>query len=520
MLVRASSAVAALTSFGMLASEACSERDSTVEDAQPEQSPATITIFHGSDEWLLNPFNDDVAKFLVFVPLVKYGEPGSEAQPALAERWEHSPDYRNWTFHLRRDVRWHDGVPVTAHDIKFTVDLWSHPSVLYWAGPASGKTEVLDDYTLTASYPNPNVNLLSGWDVYYPKHLLEHFDPERFSQWDFWKQPVGNGPFRYVRHVPQTMMELEANPDYYAGKPEIERVVLKFAGGTPLTELLSGNVDAITRVSAGDVPRLETDPQFRVYYELGIGWTQILWNLRHPFFKDQRVRRALTSAVNRRELHEVLHLPEGAPLVEGACSRRQYYTDQCPQALPYDPAMARRVLWESGWHEADDDGLRERGADRFAFTILVPAGDPTRAAVFVQDQLSRVGVRMDVQTLDRSVVRERVQAGDFEAAIDVIASVPVQQKAILGEGSPIGYANPRVNALLDSAVVPMAPDEFDRIYQELGQILRADLPMTFLYPGVTYFAAHRRVHGLESPYRADPVWWIEDLWITDEDNGN
>ena len=516
MLVRASSAVAALASFGMLASEACADRDSIVEDAQPERSPATITILHGSDEWLLNPFNEDEAKFLVFVPLVKGGEPGSEAQPALAERWEHSPDYRNWTFHLRRDVRWHDGVPVTAHDIKFTVDLWSHPSVLYLAGPASGRIEVLDDYTLTASYPNPNVNLLSGWDVYYPKHLLEHFDPERFSQWDFWKQPVGNGPFRYVRHVPQTMMELEANPDYYAGKPEIERVVLKFAGGTPLTELLSGNVDVITRVCAGDVPRLVTDPQFRVYYELGIGWIQILWNLRHPFFKDQRVRRALTSAVNRRELHEVLHLPEGAPLVEGACSQRQYYTDQCPQALPYDPAMARRLLGESGWHEADDDGLRERGADRFAFTILVPAGDPTRAAVFVQDQLSRVGVRMDVQTLDGSVVRERVQAGDFEAAIDVIASVPVQQKAILGEGSPIGYANPRVNALLDSAVVPMAPDEFDRIYQELGQILRADLPMTFLYPSVTYFAAHRRVRGLESPYRAD--WWIEDLWITDEDN--
>jgi ABC-type transport system substrate-binding protein len=111
MLVRASSAVAALASFGMLASEACADRDSTVEDAQPERSPTTITILHGSDEWLLNPFNDDEAKFLVFVPLVKYREPGSEAQPALAERWEHSPDYRNWTFHLRRDVRWHDGVP-------------------------------------------------------------------------------------------------------------------------------------------------------------------------------------------------------------------------------------------------------------------------------------------------------------------------------------------------------------------------------------------------------------------------
>ncbi|MHC4489773.1 MAG: ABC transporter substrate-binding protein, partial [Planctomycetota bacterium] len=101
------------------------------------------------------------------------------------------------------------------------------------------------------------------WDVYYPKHLLENLDPKEFTSWKFWTEPVGNGPYRYVRHVPRTMIELEANPDYYRGKPKIERLVLKF-GGYPLTELMSGNVDCID-ISSLEAIKLADDPRFRVY---------------------------------------------------------------------------------------------------------------------------------------------------------------------------------------------------------------------------------------------------------------
>lgn len=476
---------------------------------------STVTVLHGSSEWLLSPPNDDEARLLLFLPLVRY-EGGSEPLPALAESWEHSSDYRRWTFHLRRDVKWHDGAPVTAHDIKFTVDLWSQPDVLFYAGAASGEITVLDDYTFTATDSDPNVYLMSGWDVYYPKHLLEHLDPKEFAEWEFWKQPVGNGPYRYARSVPKTMMELEANPDYYAGKPKIERVVLKFTSGTPLTELLSGNVDAIAGMSAEEVRRVEADPRFRVYPALHVGWSQIFWNLRHHLFRDQAVRLALTSAINRRELHRMLHFPEGTPLIDGACSVRDFYGDRCGEALPYDLELARRLLDEAGWRDENGDGVRERGSEDFSFTLLVRPGDPARAATYVQDQFRRVGIEMKLQTMDASVIRERLMAGEFQAAINVIASVPVQHKRFLGEDSPLGYANPRVNTLLDSALVLMDPDAFDRLYREVGQILRAELPMTFLYPGVTFYVAHRRLRGLKSPWRVDPLTYMEYLWLEDE----
>ncbi len=200
----------------------------------------------------------------MFLPLVTRDQSG-QVQPRLAQRWQHSNDYREWTFHLRQDVRWHDGIPVTAHDIKFTLELFAHPDVLYdgiWRGIKS--ITVPDDWTLRITYTRPT-DALYTWTVYYPRHLLKDLEPKEFYDWEFWTHPVGNGPYRYVRHVPKTMIELEANPDFYKGKAKIDRVVLKFGGGTALTELLSGNVDAITSVNRANISKLAGDPRFRVY---------------------------------------------------------------------------------------------------------------------------------------------------------------------------------------------------------------------------------------------------------------
>ena len=112
-------------------------------------SAETITILYPAEERVLGPVWDDSPKFLMFLPLVNYerGSSCGELTPALAERWEHSPDYRVWTVWLRDNVRWHDGVPVTADDIKFTVDLLNHPDVLNYNALAVDSVMGLDEYT-------------------------------------------------------------------------------------------------------------------------------------------------------------------------------------------------------------------------------------------------------------------------------------------------------------------------------------------------------------------------------------
>jgi ABC-type transport system substrate-binding protein len=184
---------------------------------------------------------------------------------ALAERWELAEDAKGWTYHLRTNIRWHDGVPVTAHDIAFSIDLLQHPDVL--AGMPETSYTVIDDHTIELRFSRMTDNP-DSWTAYFPKHILEDLDPKGFWEWDFWNQPVGNGPYRYVHHVPKTMVEVEANPDYFSGKPKIDKVVIKF-GGDPLVELLSGNVQGISWSDRDALPKLAGDGRraFRMILE-------------------------------------------------------------------------------------------------------------------------------------------------------------------------------------------------------------------------------------------------------------
>ena len=477
---------------------------------------STITVFY-FEEAAIGPSWDMPAKFLVFLPLTARNAKG-ELEGRLAERWEHSPDYRDWTVHLRKDVRWHDGVPVTAHDVKFTLDLLSHPAVLR-VPPGAFSLTVLDDstYRITCHKEAKGIPL-DDWTVYYPKHLLEKLDPTEFYQWDFWTRPVGNGPYRYLRRLPRTMMEFEANPDYYRGKPGIERVVLKF-GELSMTEILSGNVDVLPYVTSMDLLKIKGDPRFRVYTYVDPGAKipkAILWNQRHPPFRDARVRRALTLAINRREMHETLNLGEGMPIFDVLYTPGQFRRGEIPDPLPYDPEQAKRLLEEAGWHDTDGDGLREREDKPFRFTLRTTAAEGCdKPAVFIQAQLRRVGIQVDLQVLDATAHDQRVKNGDFEAAI--YRRFPGGRFGPIeyfGKDSPIGYHNPRLVALLEQAQATMNPDEIDRIYRETWPIFQADLPMTFHPVAGASTVAHRRVRGLSGPCQ-DPTECMEELWLED-----
>jgi peptide/nickel transport system substrate-binding protein len=286
-------------------------------DDHTQSNDSTVVIgTYGDERIFLQEHWGMEATYLIFLPLVegKYGY--DEPQPALAERWTHSEDYREWTFYLRKDVKWHDGVPVTAHDIKFTLELRRKLNL------GGGAVEILDDYIFKVTYPRPK-NGLDTSAVYYPKHLLERLDPEEFFDWDFWTHPVGNGPYRYVRHIPETMVEVEANPDHYRGMPKIERVILKFGGDT-LTELMSGNVDAIGEVSRLDLLAIEKDSRFRSFYGWWNKFSALYWNHEHSLFQSPEIRKALTLAINRLELAELLNYPEDIPIKDTITTSRQF----------------------------------------------------------------------------------------------------------------------------------------------------------------------------------------------------
>lgn len=472
-----------------------------------QKDPDTLVILTMGDERALGPCWDISAQFLLSSPLAE--EVDGELRGVLAKRWEHTPDYREWTIHLRGDVKWHDGAPFTAHDVKFTLDAKEEDRVAGGA-PRSAEVTVLDDSTYVVRYDRiPHNHPISTWGVFYPRHRVEGQSWEDFRCSDFWLAPVGNGPYRYVRHVPKTLIELEANPDHFRGEPRIPRIILKFGSRerSGITELLSGEVDLITFADPAAVLRVRDDPRFRAYAGISPYWRRaIAWNQAHPPLRDARVRRALTMALDRRELHRLLDLPEGLPLTDAIYTERLFARGEIPPPLAYDPAGAARLLEEAGWRDTDGDGIREKDGVELRFTV--PGEEPE--AVWVQARLREVGAAMDIRPVER--VLPLVNRGEFEAIIgDFGIGGRAGHQAYLGRESLIGYHNPRVAELLDSALVTLDPDALDAIYREIMPLVEADMPMTMLAPQVAFTIAHQRVRGLEDAMYPEAA--IERLWL-------
>jgi peptide/nickel transport system substrate-binding protein len=318
------------------------------------------------------------------------------------------------------------------------------------------------------------------------------------------------------------MVEIEANPDYYSGKPKIERVILKFIKQqSHLVELLSGNVDAVSYVGRDILLKLSDDDRFQFYHWWGSRIETILWNHRNPLFSSPEIRKALTMAIDRKELSELLNYPEGVPIMDAITTRRQFQQGLYSEPYPFDPDRARKILEEAGWRDINNDGILELNGKEFRFTAIVNTKvSYERIAIYVQDQFRKIGVKMDIQSLDRSIMLQRLRSGKFDAIINLLINNTTQPNfghiRFFGEDSPLGYDNAEMSRLLNLAGDIIDLDEKDRIYQSIMPIFYEDLPVTLLLPQVQTHIVHKRIKGLITPYRVDPVWNMEHLWIEEE----
>lgn len=497
----------------LLAATAC---ERSFDESSASGDVSTLRVLNPGGEGIFGP--DWPAKFLVFLPLVQRGADGS-LEGQLARSWEHTPDFRSWVFHLRSGLEWHDGRPVTAEDVKFSLDLLSHPEVRY--DPPGRTVTVVDDTTVSITYESGG-DALNTWTVVYPKHLLETLDPADFFQWDFWNRPVGNGPYRFVDRIPETAIELEANSKYWAGAPRIDRVVLKigqdYGEASGLLELLSGNVDAIPYVQPADLVAVESLDHYRTYYSFDAGILAVLaWNQAHPALADRRVRRALSLAIDRPELRSALNLPAEIPIFDVLLVDRAPRHGVLPEPLSHDPSEARRLLEEAGWLDRDGDGVREKAGDRLHLSLLTSTWQQApRAAVIVQAKLREVGAAVEVRQLDLQIVRQKVREGEFDVALIPTfpgTGAPLNHSELLGRGGILGWNDRTAAALLDSTVTAVSPERQEEYYRRLWPLLSRDMPITVLYPAVWMTVSHRRVRGLSSPWRADPLWYAGELWI-------
>jgi peptide/nickel transport system substrate-binding protein len=502
--------IVVLTSLAACLAGACSPTEEVAPSTDVAE-PVTVTVLvtEPTAELSMSPNSDGPAKFLMFLPLVDYAPDGS-LEGRLAHRWEPSADYGEWTIHLHPEARWHDGTPVTSDDIAFTVDLMTNPHVGF-SGYFGVEIDIIDDSTFV--WRSPRSMPLDAYSTFYPKHLLERMDPEGFWEWEFWRTPVGSGPYRYVRHVNGTFTELEANPGYFLGQPAIDRVILKYGApeGGAIPELLAGNAQAIP-INPIDVPTLAGDDRYQLThgsdYASDYLRMTIFWNHRHPILADPRVRRAATLAIDRAGLFPLLDLPPQLPVSDVILSTRQ--VDELPPAIPYDPVEARRLLEEAGWRDTDGDGIREKDGSDLTFAAITGAGGDSRTAVIIQDRLRAVGMnmRIDARPGHAIIWGQHMKTGDFEAVVFWWAP---GRDWTFGRESFLGYSNAHVIECLEAITATSNPATIDSLYREMWPDFQADVPVTFLHPAVRMWASDRRLKGLSSPYRGEAVHYMGEL---------
>ena len=480
----------------------------------PVSKDSIIILYIGDERIFFQDYWGMGATYWIFLPLVtNVGNETGEMQPVLAENWTPSNDYREWTVNLRKDIYWHDGVQMTAHDIKFTIDLREKVS-----GIRSSECEIIDDFTFKLKSNKPMSNLPT-WRVYYPKHLLEKLDPDDFYNWDFWTHPIGNGPYKFVRNVPKTMVEVEVNPNYFRNKPKIKKAILKFTTNISLTELLGGNVDAITFVPRDFLFKIDDDQRYKSYYWWHNQIETIFWNHNNPLFSEPKVRKALTMAINRNELASVLNYPDDVPIYDVLYSDRQRLRGDIAKPLEYNPDQAIQLLNEYGWIDTNGDGILDRDGVDFKFTLtnsIETINTHKLMPTYIQDNLRKIGVIMEIKTVEHNIVKQLFKKKEFDAILSLLYNEENELHLIreyLGDNSYLGYSNPVLNNLFDQMDATGDKNKIDSLYKETFSIFENDMPVTFILPLVQTHIVNKNIKGLQNKVKPDPVWFLESLWI-------
>lgn len=433
---------------------------------------------------------------------------------------EHNPVIE---FRLRQDVRFHDGHPFTAEDVKFTYDAIMDPRNL---SPRTSNfepiksVETVNPHLVRVTYKRLFSPAVSVWTMgILPAHLLNPAaiaaearsrrvgDAARasFGMRDsrYNRAPVGTGPFRFVEWQGDELIKLTRNENYWEGPPQYRDYYFRIIPD-PLTKELEFRAGAIDSylLQPFQVRRFEANPRYRTLSGLGSGYTYIGYNNRLPLFADPRVRRALGMAINVDEIIRYVMYGE-AERTTGPYPKQTDWYDPTVPPLPYDPQRALGVLESLGWRK-NAQGLLEKNGKIFEFNLITNHGNLIRKAILsvVQNSWRRIGVKVNTQVFEWAVFLEDfVNPGRFDAVIlgwqmDVdpdLHAIWHSSQSGRNQLNFVGYKSEAADGLIEKLRREYDRDIQLKLARELHRIIAADQPYTFLYAPVATRALDRKI---------------------------
>jgi ABC-type transport system substrate-binding protein len=460
----------------------------------------SLSVFLGKDYF--KTFN--AKKYLRFSPEVDLNKQAQYERDVLPAT-EHNPII---VFHLRPNVRFHDGHAFEARDVKFTYDAITNPKNI---SPRLSDfepvkdVEVVDPLTVRIAYKRLYSPALGTWAMgILPEHLLNDGvlkkeavqsgkDPEQFSMRDsrFNRHPIGCGPFLFKEWKSDQFVALDRYTGYWEGSPNYRQYLYRIIPDllTQEMEFYAGTVDAYA-VPPHQVARLKHDPRYQSFSGLSFGYTYIGYNLRREPFNDRRVRAALGMAIDVDKIIKYVLFGQGERIT-GPFPKQTDYYDQSVKPIPYDPQGALKLLEEAGW-KRNREGWLEKNGKRLQFTLITNSGNDLRKAILTiaQDEWKKIGIDVRTDVLEWAVfIQERVNKADFDALIlgwSMGIEPDLYQIWHSSQTHPfqlnfIGFKNEEADDLITKIRQEYSHERQVAYCHQLHELIAQEQPYTFLY---------------------------------------
>ena len=449
---------------------------------------------------------------LVYDGLVKYDK-DLNIVGVVAKSWTISKDEKVITFHLHKNVKWHDGKPFTAIDCLFTYRFMTDPKTptpYRSSWNLIKKVEVIDDYTLRVTMKKTFAKALITWGMgMLPRHLLKGKDPR---QNPLARRPIGTGPFRFLSWKSGQRIILTANKDYFDGRPYLDRTITRIIPdmATMFLELKAGNLDMMGLTPLQWMRQTRTGffkKFFKKYKYLAFAYTYLGFNLKKKIFQDRRVRLAITYGINKGELIDGVLLGLGQRTV-GPYKPGTWAYNTRLRPYPFDPEKALALLAQAGWKRGKDGKLRNKKGDLFTFTIITNQGNQNRknTALIIQQRLKQIGVTVKLRVIEWTVfLKEYVDKRRFDAVILGWTIPPdpdgydVWHSSRMAKGGLnfVSFSNPEVDRLLVKARHTLSRKVRKPLYDRFQDILHREAPYVFLYVPDSLTVVHRRFRNIK-----------------------
>lgn len=434
---------------------------------------------------------------LIFNSLLRRDE-NMELISDLAERWEIQNDV-TYVFHLKKGIKFHDGIELTSKDVKYTYESILDPAT---KSPKRGGYERIkeiktpDDYAVIFILKEPFAPFIDNMTL---GIVPEHTAKERGS--DFSSYPVGTGPFIFKEWTQDERIILFANSSYFEGSPRINQIIYKIIPDETIRvlELEKGDVHLLMNPITPDIlPRFEKNPELKVIKKTGTNYSYIGFNLSDPILKNLKARQAIAHAIDRDGICKYI-LKGLAKKTDGILTDYNWAFGPDLKSYDYNTELSKKLLDEAGYPVSKDTGIR------FKLTFKTSQNElRKRIAEVFQEQLRKVGIEMEIRTYEWGTFFSDIKSGNFQ--VFSLTWVGISDPDIFhymfhsssfppDGANRVRYTNPEIDNLLERGRKTLSREKRKEIYSEIQKTISEELPYISLWHSVNVVVMKKNIEG-------------------------